>query len=101
MTWHFSLSTYSQNKAREYRIAAQYLEDQAKGLQDQVPQVSPCWNLMEVSQERKNAREESKGVAVKHRIAPKEKPTPELSHINPRSAALLVMDYQVDVLPSS
>ena len=28
----------------------------------------------------------------------KEKPIPELSHIDPRSAALLVMDYQVDTL---
>jgi hypothetical protein len=28
----------------------------------------------------------------------KEKPMPELSHIDPRSAALLVMDYQVDTL---
>src|ERR1700727_2116387 len=28
----------------------------------------------------------------------KEKPMPELSHIDPRSAALLVMDYQVDAL---
>jgi nicotinamidase-related amidase len=27
-----------------------------------------------------------------------EKPMPELSHIDPRSAALLVMDYQVDAL---
>jgi hypothetical protein len=27
----------------------------------------------------------------------KEKPMPELSHIDPRSAALLVMDYQVDL----
>jgi hypothetical protein len=27
-----------------------------------------------------------------------EKPMPELSHIDPRSAALLVMDYQVDTL---
>jgi hypothetical protein len=57
MTWHFSLSTYSQNKAREYRIAARYLEDQAKSLQDQVPKASPYWNLIEVSQERKNAHE--------------------------------------------
>src|SRR5580693_8808567 len=28
----------------------------------------------------------------------KEKPVPELSHIDPRSAALLVMDYQVNTL---
>src|SRR5271163_4819446 len=28
-------------------------------------------------------------------------PMPELSHIDPRSAALLVMDYQVDVLTKS
>src|SRR6267378_2947540 len=28
----------------------------------------------------------------------KEKPMPDLSHIDPRSAALLVMDYQVDAL---
>jgi hypothetical protein len=26
-----------------------------KGLQDQIPQASPCWNLLEVSQERRNA----------------------------------------------
>jgi hypothetical protein len=39
-------------------IAAQYLEDQAQSLQDQVPQASPCWNLIEASQERKNAHEE-------------------------------------------
>jgi hypothetical protein len=32
------------------------------------------------------------------RIISKEKPMPELSHIDPRSAALLVMDYQVDTL---
>jgi len=31
----------------------------------------------------------------------KEKPVPELSHIDPRSAALLVMDYQVDTLTGS
>jgi len=37
---------------------ARYLEDRAKSLQDQVPQASPCWNLIEVSQERKNAHEE-------------------------------------------
>ena len=57
MTGHFSLSTYSQNKAREYRIAARHLEDQAKSLQDQVPKASRCWNLIEVSQERKNVHE--------------------------------------------
>ena len=57
MTLHFSLSTYSQNKACEYRIAARHLEDQAKSLQDQVPQANPCWNLIEVSQERKDAHE--------------------------------------------
>jgi hypothetical protein len=28
----------------------------------------------------------------------REKPVPELSHIDPRSTALLVMDYQVDTL---
>src|SRR6202166_1461182 len=31
----------------------------------------------------------------------KEKPMPELSHIDPRSAALLVMDYQVGALTRS
>jgi hypothetical protein len=35
---------------------------------------------------------------VKKLIICKEKPMPELSHIDPRSAALLVMDYQVDTL---
>jgi hypothetical protein len=57
MTWHFSLITYSQKRAREYRIAARHLEDQAKSLRDQIPQAGPCWNLIEVSQERKNAHE--------------------------------------------
>jgi nicotinamidase-related amidase len=33
-----------------------------------------------------------------HSIAYKEKPMPELSPIDPESAALLVMDYQVDIL---
>jgi hypothetical protein len=37
-------------------------------------------------------------LASHHRIVCKEKPMPELSHIDPRSAALLVMDYQVDTL---
>jgi nicotinamidase-related amidase len=37
-------------------------------------------------------------LASHHRIAYKEKPMPKLSHIDPRSAAVLVMDYQVDVL---
>jgi hypothetical protein len=36
--------------------------------------------------------------ASHHRTAFKEKPMPELTHIDPRSAALLVMDYQVDAL---
>jgi hypothetical protein len=58
MTLRFSLFTYSQNRALEWWIAARYLEDQAKKLQDQVPQASPCWNLIGVSQERKNAHEE-------------------------------------------
>jgi hypothetical protein len=35
---------------------------------------------------------------VKKLIICKEKPMSELSHIDPRSAALLVMDYQVDTL---
>src|SRR5712675_1434751 len=35
---------------------------------------------------------------VRKLIICKEKPMPELSHIDPRSAALLVMDYQVDIL---
>jgi hypothetical protein len=55
--WHFSLSTYSRYRAREPWIAARYVQDQAKSLQDQVPEASPCWNLIEVSQERKNAHE--------------------------------------------
>jgi hypothetical protein len=57
MTWHFSLSTYSQKRALEWWIAARYLEDQAQSLQDQIPQASPCWILIEISQERKNAHE--------------------------------------------
>jgi UDP:flavonoid glycosyltransferase YjiC (YdhE family) len=44
--------------ALEFVDCARYLEDQAKSLQDQVPQASPCWNLIEVSQERKDAHEE-------------------------------------------
>src|SRR5579863_125062 len=36
--------------------------------------------------------------ASNHRTAGKENPMPELSHIDPGSAALLVMDYQVDAL---
>jgi hypothetical protein len=35
---------------------------------------------------------------VKKRIICKEKPMPELSHMDPLSAALLVMDCQVDAL---
>src|ERR1700686_1671154 len=35
---------------------------------------------------------------VRKLIICREKPMPELSHIDPRSAALLVMDYQVDIL---
>jgi nicotinamidase-related amidase len=35
---------------------------------------------------------------VKKLIICEEKPMPELSHIDPRSAALLAMDYQVDTL---
>jgi hypothetical protein len=52
MTLHFSLSTYSQDRARESWIAARYLENQAQNLQDQIPQLGPLWNLIEVSQER-------------------------------------------------
>ncbi|HTF63271.1 MAG TPA: hypothetical protein VK638_11235, partial [Edaphobacter sp.] len=63
-TLRFSLFTYSQKRALEWWTAARYLEDQAQSLQDQVPQASPCWNLIETSQERKNAHEESQGVAV-------------------------------------
>ncbi len=37
------------------------------------------------------------GLSSSHRLQG-EIPMPELSHINPRSAALLVMDYQVDAL---
>ena len=36
--------------------------------------------------------------ASRHRIACKENRMPELLHIDPRSAALLVMDYKVDTL---
>src|SRR6202795_2625887 len=36
--------------------------------------------------------------ASRHRIACKENPMPELSHTDPGSAALLLMDYQVDTL---
>jgi hypothetical protein len=50
-SWHFSLSTYSQKRARGCWIAARYLEDQAKSLQDQVPQPGPFSNLMVVSQQ--------------------------------------------------
>jgi hypothetical protein len=39
-----------------------------------------------------------RSLASRHRIACKEKPMPELSHIDPMSAALLVMDYQIDTL---
>src|SRR3979411_2742219 len=35
---------------------------------------------------------------VRKLILCKDKPMPELSHIDPRSTALLVMDYQVDAL---
>jgi hypothetical protein len=35
---------------------------------------------------------------VRKLVIGEEKPMPELSHIDPRSAALLVMDYQVDTL---
>jgi hypothetical protein len=35
---------------------------------------------------------------VVRKLICKEKPMLELSHIDPRSAALLVMDYQVDTL---
>jgi hypothetical protein len=35
---------------------------------------------------------------VRKLIICKENPVPELSHIDPGSAALLVMDYQVDTL---
>jgi hypothetical protein len=58
MTLHVSLNTYSQKRALEWWIAARYLEDQAKSLQDQIPQASPCWNLIEINQERKNVHEE-------------------------------------------
>jgi hypothetical protein len=51
--WHFSLSTYSQYRAREPWIAAGYVQDQAKSLQDQVPQPSPFSNLMVVSHQTK------------------------------------------------
>jgi hypothetical protein len=51
--WHFSLSTYSQCRAREPWIAARYLEDQAKALQDQVPEASLFPNLMEASHQTK------------------------------------------------
>jgi nicotinamidase-related amidase len=37
-------------------------------------------------------------LAFHHRIICEERPVPELSPIDPRRAALLVMDYQVDVL---
>jgi hypothetical protein len=57
MTLHVSLSTYSQKRALEWWIAARYLEDQAKSLQDQIPQASPCWYLIEIGQECKNAHE--------------------------------------------
>ena len=40
----------------------------------------------------------SRKVSLSTSHRPKEKPMPELSHINPRSAALLVMDYQVNTL---
>src|ERR1700735_599873 len=52
-TLHLSLSTCSQNRAHEWRSATRDLEDQAKSLQDQVPQASPCWNLIDVSDETK------------------------------------------------
>ena len=57
MTLHVSLSSYSQKRAHEWWIGARYLEDQAPSLQDQIPQASPLWNLIEISQERKNAHE--------------------------------------------
>ena len=44
--------------ALEFVDCVRYLEDQARSLQDQVSQASPCWNLIEVSQERKDAHEE-------------------------------------------
>jgi aryl-alcohol dehydrogenase-like predicted oxidoreductase len=52
MTLHLSRTCF-QNEAREWWIAARYLEDQAQSLQDQVLQSGPFRNLIDASQERK------------------------------------------------
>src|ERR1700752_4143967 len=48
--------------------------------------------------QREDAQRSCQRHIVRRPIICKEKPMPRLSHVDPRSAALLVMDYQVDTL---
>ena len=70
-------------------IAARYVEHQAKNLQDQIPQASPCWNLIEISQKRKAIEatlEFKKAFSTKRNMAELE--------LDPKKTALVFIDLQ-------